>query len=424
MDAVSEPHLTRKVFVAGDHPSITYNPRKKRHQESEIQSYLNQKGKALSISGPTKSGKTVLVERFLPSDKAIWMQGSELSTVESFWETIVDWLGLYNELESTHQESSNTSGSINGTAQLPGIGSIGGSRGSQGTNTSSIKNGRKRSIPSVARDGLKQRPVPIVLDDFHYVPDKTKREIARTIKSLIPMTHVIMIAVPYDAFQAVRQEPDMTGRVWNLKIEPWSIDELKYIATSGFHALGIQDEHERHGTYLAECSYGAPFLMQQLCFELCIDLEIEETQASPYKLDISSDFWKELFQRTARRTSPPIFEKLLSGPKTRGQPRIHRPFKDGNKVDIYGAILLAVAKIGSKESITYQEIRKVLAQELESNMPQPQQVVSTLTQMSNIANKARGSGDPAVAYKDDKLYLLDPFLEFYIRWGAEFDNGF
>jgi len=80
-----EIFLTKNVFVAGSAPRITYNPRDDRHLEREVTLYLDQgPGRALSVSGPTKSGKTVLVERLLPRDEAIWMEGPDLVSVEVF----------------------------------------------------------------------------------------------------------------------------------------------------------------------------------------------------------------------------------------------------------------------------------------------------------------------------------------------------
>jgi hypothetical protein len=37
--------------------------------------------------------------------------------------------------------------------------------------------------------------------------------------------------------------------------------------------------------------------------------------------------------------------------------------------------------------------------------------------MSALADQERGSGDAAVAYKNDDLYVLDPFLLFYLAHG-------
>jgi hypothetical protein len=100
MSGEREVHLTKTVFVAGSAPRITYNPRGERHIEPELSAYLDQGfGRALSVSGPTKSGKTVLVERALPRDEAIWVEGPDLVSVEVLWDTVVDWLGLYDLVE-------------------------------------------------------------------------------------------------------------------------------------------------------------------------------------------------------------------------------------------------------------------------------------------------------------------------------------
>lgn len=37
--------------------------------------------------------------------------------------------------------------------------------------------------------------------------------------------------------------------------------------------------------------------------------------------------------------------------------------------------------------------------------------------MKTIAETHKGSSDPALAYKDDTLFMSDPFLSFYLRFG-------
>jgi len=88
-----------------------------------------------------------------------------------------------------------------------------------------------------------------------------------------------MIAVPYEAFEAVREEPDMGGRVWHLKIESWSVEELLFIARTGFGALNVADDVERLASVLSDTSFGAPFLMQQLCYDLVSTNGVQATQA-------------------------------------------------------------------------------------------------------------------------------------------------
>jgi hypothetical protein len=416
---VGELFLTRNVFVAGGIPDVTYNPRDDRRLESEVRAYLDQTGKALSLSGPTKSGKTVLVKRLLPETEAIWMHGSDLTSTEVFWRLIVDWLNLYDEIEVSYQRSAQHGAKVGGSLGVPGAatisGSLGGGAGTSDTSTYT----RTRAWADVAREGLRDLGAPIVIDDFHYVPDDVKRDIARAIKSLIPITHVVMIAVPHEAFEAVREEPDMGGRVWHQKIELWSPEELTFIATSGFTALNLVDPDEAVTKKLVDNSFGAPFLMQQLCYDVVTHHKILQTQqGAPVPLPPEPDGgWAEFFERIASRSTPPVFDHLRRGPKTRGQERVERRFKDGSSTDIYGAVLHAISQSGPKADIPQQDIVRYLAAEL-TQTARGQEVTNCLNQMSKIAEEMRGAGDPALVYKNDELHVLDPFLLFFLRWGT------
>ena len=124
----------------------------------------------------------------------------------------------------------------------------------------------------------------------------------------------------------------------------------------------------------------------------------------------------DFFRRIANRNPPVIFDHLLKGPKTRGQKRISRVFQTGEKTDIYGALLFAIAKAG-KTSATYQELATILEQNFADAIP-GQQIAASLGHMATIALESRGSGDAAIAYKSDELHVLDPFLLFYLTFGT------
>lgn len=68
-------------------------------------------------------------------------------------------------------------------------------------------------------------------------------------------------------------------------------------------------------------------------------------------------------------------------------------------------------------TVSYQEIAAVIEREFAQPIA-GQQITSSLGHMSLLAAESRGTGDPAVAYKNDDLYLLDPFLLFYLRHGT------
>jgi len=407
---------TRDVFVAGRYPELTYNPRDERKQETELKRYLDDSGKALTVSGPSKSGKTVLLQHNLPEQEAIWIEGSGLTGADVLYGKIIDWLGIYDMFEIKQESGTSVGGKFKADLRLPGGTGIGTSIGGDVKDAETKTFSRTRSLSDVAMQGLDELPVPIIIDDFHYVPEAAKLEIVRAVKGLLLRTHVVMIAVPHEAFDAVRQEPDMNGRVWGLKILPWEPDELVEIARAGFAVLGVIDKDDKVANELAAASMGAPFLMQQLCLDYLLDQEILHTQDPAVELALTDDL-PSFYRRVADRSVPGVFDLLASGPKTHGQERSPRALKDGTGVtDIYGAILLAVAHLGPVTSISYTDILHKI-QELFDDAPTGQRVANSLGHMSTIAHENRGSSDAALDYADDALHVLDPFLSFYLQHG-------
>ena len=70
-----------------------------------------------------------------------------------------------------------------------------------------------------------------------------------------------------------------------------------------------------------------------------------------------------------------------------------------------------------ESNVTYQQLAKVI----ERDFTEPiagQQITASIGHMALVALDNRGTGDPAVAYKDDVLHVVDPFLLFYLRHGT------
>jgi hypothetical protein len=411
-----ETYLTKDVFIAGAAPKVTYNPRDERHLEQEMTLYLDQgPGRMFSVTGPTKSGKTVLVERLLPRDEAIWVEGQDLESVDVLWDRVIDWLGLYDLVEVSRQEAEGTGKQLGMNVGPRQIASIEASKKDDSTTTRGVKKTRKQAIATVARDSLEAVGTPIVIDDFHHVADDAKQGIARAIKSVIPYSKVVMIAIPPEAFDVVRSEPDMGFRVGQLAIAAWSGDELGFIAERGFEALAIEDPDDV-GATLAANSYGAPFLMQELCFQY-VTTELRLIQTADQPLVASPpEGWGAFFAAIANRYPPAIFSTLLRGPKERGQKRTKRMLNTGEQTDIYGALLHAIAK-ARKATVPYTELAAIINRDFQEPIA-GQQIGASLGHMSTLADQHRGTGDAAIVYKNDDLYVLDPFLLFYLRHGT------
>jgi hypothetical protein len=408
-------YLTKNVFVAGSPPEVTYNPRDDRHLESEVESYLGEgPGKTLTLSGPTKSGKTVLVERLLPRDEAIWIEGTDLATVDVFFNQIIDWLGVYDLVEVSREDTEGSGKQLGMTVGSSNLASINAGKKDDTSSKKGLRKTRTKATTSVAREALEAVGTPVVIDDFHYVAEDAKRGVAQAIKTIIPYCKVVLIAVPHEAFEVVRAEPDMGGRVWRMGIDTWSEDELEFIALRGFEALSIDDQHGV-GKLLAHNSDGAPFLMQDLCYHYATRLGVLQTSDKPVTT-VEPPSWDDFFERIANRMAPPIFDTLLRGPKERGQKRQARVFKSGKRTDVYGALLHGIAQVG-KPAITPVQLMTILERDF-VDTPSGQTVALSLNHMATLAMTNRGTGDSALAFKNDVLNILDPFFLFYLRYGS------
>ncbi len=262
---------------------------------------------------------------------------------------------------------------------------------------------------------LNNQDKPIIIDDFHYIPHHVQTNIIRSMKNpIFEGVRLVLISVPHRAYDTVKIESEMTGRVQQLKIPLWEIDELKEIATKGFPLLNIKP-HDEISEILANESFGNPQLMQEFCVNICKFNQISETAPAPLMLtgNPKSEFFTTIAEIITSKTD---FELLARGPRQRTD-RAKREFIDGSIGDIYLAILVALANTGPKTTVTYEELRSKLRIVLKGDLPQLQQVSRVLAKMQELSSLSEGK--PRILEWDNisnTLYLLDPYFAFYLRW--------
>ncbi|MEV7541932.1 hypothetical protein [Streptomyces sp. NPDC089915] len=405
-----------KVFVAGGLPTITYNPRSTRNLEEEIQDYLDEGHKILSVSGPTKTGKTVLVRNVIPESDALWLSGGSINSSNDFWETIADKLGLFTGVEYSSDIKDEEWRTRQGSFGLGSIKAVFERKEIVG-DTKGNKVSRARHVSNQVREALNGLLQPIVVDDFHYVPQDVQLEIVRSIKDLVfNGLRFVVIAVPHRAYDVVRVEKEMTGRVQQVEVGFWSTEELLGIPQKGFEALNLFDEGSLLSDRLAEESFASPHLMQDFCLQLCKQNGYRSGQTANARL--AAPEWEEFFKQRSSMASKTAFDLLARGPRQRTD-RQARKLKNGLEKDIYGVILEAISHTGPKVALTYEEIRSAVRDILASDIPQRHQVIRVLEAMSKIAKKDL-EGEPVVDYDKElaTLYISDPYFAFFLRWGT------
>lgn len=409
---------TNDVFIAGGMPNITYNPRTELGLEEALRDYLNTRYKLISITGPTKSGKTVLCRRNVDVNNQILISGGEISSENDFWSLVLDQLDYsYIDTSSAMTSSENSieaGASIGVSLGIINVGESGGEAQKTTTETSYtrryVANPKKEAI-----DKLKSLDKTLIIDDFHYIEQTIQQQIVRALKSpIFDGLNVIVLAVPHRAYDALKVETEMTGRVTQLEIGLWNDEDLAEIARKGFSALNLHSDKATIQSLAHEC-YGSPNLMQEFCLRLCKNHNIDETCTTTTPL-LLCESEKDIFFKSISKsvTSKIAYERLARGPRQRTD-RKPRALKNGASVDIYTATLLAIAHTGPKVQITIEELRTAFKRIMD-NPPQSQEVARVLAQMDRIARQQHG--EPVIDWskEDNNLFISDPYFAFYLKW--------
>jgi hypothetical protein len=407
-----------EVFVPGGVPSVTYVPRASLRLESLVGDWMTERGRILSVSGPTKSGKTVLVRKAVP--ERIEVSGGDIDRIETFWAEIVDHYGAFSDLEESESAGAEATEEVAAGGQLgiPGAGMKLEGRTSDTTRSGTARTaGRKRPLHLVAKEQLRTATSDTVLfiDDFHYIPQPVQLEIVKGLKQLVfDGLRILLASVPHRAFDAVRVEKEMTGRVEQLEIPLWRLEDLESIATRGFGELNVSID-SADLRRLAREAFESPHLMQDFCLQFGKSNGIRSTHEEKRHLG-APDSWDEFFRGRAPSASKSVFDLLEKGPPRTD--RVTRVLKSGEQTDIYGALLHAIAATGPKTKIEYDELRASLRTVLRDEPPQLHEITRVLAQMSRIAREQ--PGEPVVDFDEPyrTLYISDPFFAFFLRWGT------
>ncbi len=362
----------QEVFVPGGFPRHTYNPRIELQLEHRLSESRRNLCKLVTVVGQTKSGKTVLARKVLPRDECVWVDGGTVAAEDDFWHVVLEQLDLFQGTQE--QAFDETTSTVGGKASADanflvakGSGELSGQVAKK--RASGRVKARSVSPRVAALQGLSHHRVPLVVDDFHYLPRDLQGSIVRALKQLIfDGLPVAIIAIPHRRYDAVKVEKEMTGRISTVEIPAWIEPELRFIPGTGFQLLSM-DVPDSAAQRLAEEAIGSPHLMQDFCRTICRMVEVDGV-TNPDRLRRTLGNLTDVFREVAETIGRPIFEKLARGPRQRTD-RIQRQLKDGRSVDIYELVLHALAHLRpSLVSLEYEDLRAAIRDVSASQIPQ------------------------------------------------------
>ncbi len=416
-----------EVFVPGAYPLHTYVEREGEGLEVALTDALNTPGQVVSLSGPSKSGKTVLVEKVVGRDLLITISGASLRTPEQVWTYALDWMDVPN----TTARSDKLDGQLGlefggkGSASAPFVakGELSAAAKTQfglerGTETMRERRGLSQVVDEIANSDF-----VILLDDFHYMDRPVQEEVAKSLKEAVRLgVKIVTASVSHRGDDVVRANPELRGRVRAINLKYWDRAELRRIALAGFTALNVEVAGGAIEKFIDE-SAGSPQLMQLLCLQASFVLDIRERQETallPQQIAADGGLVHKILEPTSANTDfRSLVDVLDAGPRTRGTERKTYKFPDGTDGDVYRVVLRAIADDPPTLSYPYEELLQRTVKICEGESPVGSSVTGTCLHMTKLAQE-KFPNERAIDWDETKqvMDIPDPYLLFYLRWSG------
>lgn len=407
-----------EIFTPNDVPTITYVQRPTHKLEERLREAFEVPKMIISISGPSKSGKTVLVNKVVEADNLIPLTGATIRSADELWSNVLQWM------EAPYSRSEKTGTTIKLGAEANAEGKAGipflaeakaGGKASAGLDRASdvTKNFRTDGLYQVAKE-IAQSNFVVFVDDFHYIPKNVQEEIGRQIKAAAETgIRICTASVPHRQDDVVRSNTELRGRVMGIDSGYWSHDELAQIADQGFRELNV-DLSPRVVRQLVAEAFGSPQLMQAICLNFCFENGIKDTLPRQERIDPDFVAMQQVFERTSTLTNfSSMISQLHSGPRQRGMDRKVYHFKDGSKGDVYRCVLLAIKSDPPQLAFTYDAMLKRVASVCEDESPSGSSVSQALEQMDKLAKMVQEA--PVIEWDADVLDIIEPYFLFFLR---------
>ncbi|MCA3557200.1 MAG: hypothetical protein IOC71_03020, partial [Rhodobacter sp.] len=219
------PDHVFQVFVPNGTPTYTYVKRQSKGNEEKLAAALDMPKMVISVSGPSKTGKTALLATCIMSDRIIPVSGQSLRSASDLWQAVMRWIGGPDEIEKVKQRVIGGGGAVRISAQAGAVFAKGGTEGElNGSFASTNATTERYSVAffeSVSKE-LGGSDFVVFLDDFHYIPKEAQVDIAKSIKAIAERgVRVCIASVPHRSDDMVRANDELTGRIVSIMFDYW-----------------------------------------------------------------------------------------------------------------------------------------------------------------------------------------------------------
>jgi hypothetical protein len=175
------------VFTPNDYPTHTYIKRSGEDLEERLRQASATPKLVVSVSGPSKSGKTVLVERVIGQDNIIPVSGALIKAPDELWTLVLNWIespaATATQLQKTETDQNSATSGL--TGKIPYIVEASGQTAlthSETTTSAETSTVNRVGMIQVIKE-IADSEFLIFVDDFHYMSREVQAEVAKQIKA-------------------------------------------------------------------------------------------------------------------------------------------------------------------------------------------------------------------------------------------------
>lgn len=406
------------VFTPTDTPTITYVNRENRNLEQSLRDALRTPKMITSLSGPSKSGKTVLIKKVLDPDTLISLSGAAIRDADDLWNRVLNWMEAPSSVAkgTSHDFGLKAEGKAKAsTTVLIAKGEAEVGAGADYKYSRKTEEFRDRAgIDQVIRE-LSGGDFVLFIDDYHYMSRETQHAVSRQLKEAAEAgVRICTASVPHRKDDVLRSNPELRGRVQAIDFEYWSNDEVAKIVELGFNALNVSITDAERNKLILE-AFGSPQLMQQICLQTCLKLGLESNCEELRHITLGDGLLQAVLEQASTTTDfSSLLEGLHNGPKVRGAPRNQFRFIDGSAGDVYRCILLALQQNPPALSFSYDDIYQRTRAVCDGEAPSGSSIASALEQLPQLSEDLEPQSR-IIEWSDDILDIVDPYFLYFLR---------
>lgn len=359
----SEPLTAQQVFRSAI-PDVTLIDRTRSTEGRSVAESLDAYGHCIRLCGPTRSGKTVLLDQLMRTRKALYVSGGVINDLDN----LLEYLGL--QLEPP----------LVGATQAQLV-------------TALLDAGR-----------------PIVIDDYHRIHQPTRHALVRRLQAFLD-ANILVVLVSWTDIDGrlIDADPGVGGRSEPVFMSLWNEVDIQQIGKLGFSDGLNATLHPQTLAAIARQAFRNPSLMQQYCYAVADRCGVLKRQETNRTVSLPPASLEDLFKASCKRTRA-NFEGWI---ERRGDQMFD--LSTGKRTSVFGLICLAIARM---EPIHAMGSAK-LARRMKEFVVDPSWITAPLAANATHDFMKRLEKNPhrhtAIDFADDKIHI-HPFFKRYLLW--------